>query len=275
MSGTESERYGRILRLEVEELRLKGIRPEPEFLIHLDGSPLCVSAGDCVLVEAESGLGKTTLLDALALRRKPERSAKFHFWPPDADKQDLWDEWNRRELLFNRLRRKRQSIQAIRNKHIAYLGERSRLVSFLTLEKNVRLGITRSTTVTREDIDSLTGSLELTKELLRKRPGELNRNHRQAGLVARTLVSKPTLILVDNPTAGVNRKTKDLIWKTLLNQVDSGSALVAVAQKGELDKALGRALPSSGSRHHIKRLHVYKLDDQSVHFRISNSENQQ
>jgi ABC-type lipoprotein export system ATPase subunit len=180
---------------------------------------LKVGPNSCVWIEPDSGSVAKILLAVLALRKKPHEARNFVFVDDQNNSHDLhiyWQDDNGKK-----------QIRSIRDRYIGYLSERSRLLSCLTIEENIRLEVTREDRLFEELVEKL-----FLKPYLRKMPHKVPASQRRAALVARTLMSRPALAIMDNPTAGVPVDLHAGIWTALFSQLPS-TGLVVVAPKPE------------------------------------------
>lgn len=171
-----------------------------------------VSAGEIIIVTGPSGSGKTTMLTLVgALRSAQEGSV-----------QVLGEELvNARPATLEKVRRQ-----------IGFIFQQHNLLGALTALENVELGIRASGRFPRSEhrkrsIDILnTVGLE---ERLHYKPEQLSGGQRQRVAIARALVSEPAMVLADEPTASLDKKSgRDVVdrMKTLAREYDTTILLV-------------------------------------------------
>ena len=168
----------------------ESLRKQTLFDINLD-----LSAGEIVLLTGPSGSGKTTLLTLLGgLRSVQEGSLKIlNQEVKDASKQQLTN-----------LR-----------KQIGYIFQAHNLLAFLTARQNVRMSLELHENVPEKELEAKVNAILESVGLADRSeyyPENLSGGQKQRVAIARALVSHPKLVLADEPTAALDKKSgRDIV----------------------------------------------------------------
>jgi lipoprotein-releasing system ATP-binding protein len=187
---------------------------------------LSLAPGDMVAVVGASGVGKSTFLQILGTLDLPT-SGTIRF-----DGEDLTQMGAARLADF-------------RNRRIGFVFQFHHLLPEFTAEENVMMPalIQRlpRATARRRAIDIL-GRVGLSKRLTHK-PSELSGGEQQRVALARAMVLEPALLLADEPTGNLDRKTGEDIHTLFLelNQ-ERGSTLLVVTHNPDLAAMMPRCL---------------------------------
>src|SRR5512145_2301551 len=186
MSG-RSERMAIVSVKDVSKIYTLGKTEVPA----LRGVSLDVEAGEFLSIAGPSGSGKTTLLNLVGCVDTPTQGAVV------VDGQDT-AKLSERALTDLRLQR------------IGFIFQSFNLVQVLSVFQNVEFPLLLQGGLTKQArADRVLGLLDAVgiKEYARHRPSELSGGQRQRVAVARALVSKPKLVLADEPTANLDSVT--------------------------------------------------------------------
>jgi putative ABC transport system ATP-binding protein len=179
-------------------LEFKNVRKDyrlGETVVHaLRGVDLSIGKGEFIAVLGASGSGKTTLLNLAGAIDDP------------TDGEVVIDGRDISRLTDNRK-------AELRNGTIGYIFQTFNLVSVLTALENVMLSLQirggRMSTIREEAADRL-DEVGLA-DYMHHRPDKLSGGQRQRVAIARALVTRPMLILADEPTANLDHETAQSI----------------------------------------------------------------
>ncbi|HXN91529.1 MAG TPA: ABC transporter ATP-binding protein [Candidatus Sulfotelmatobacter sp.] len=167
----------------------KHYRRGSETIRALDGVTLDIAPGEFVAVVGRSGSGKTTMLDLLGLLLKPTSGALFI---DDVETTKL----NDRDRAHMRARK------------VGFVFQEYNLLSGLNVLENVTLPLR----YVKERNDGRTRAVDLIERVglsdrIKHRPTELSGGQMQRAAIARSMVNRPSLILLDEPTGAVDTET--------------------------------------------------------------------
>jgi simple sugar transport system ATP-binding protein len=221
----EDREAGDVL-LEVEDLRCLNNRKLPV----LKGCSFSVKAGEIFAIAGVDGNGQTELVEVLTGLRKPE-SGKIRFAGKD---------------LY------RSTTRHIINEGVSHIPEdrqKRGLVMSHTLAENSVLGNHNKVPFSKHGIMDYPKiheySLKLIEEFDVRTPNEnvtasaLSGGNQQKLIVARELMRDPMLLIASQPTRGVDVGAIEFIHKRLVEQRDSGKAVLLVSL--ELDEVMALA----------------------------------
>ena len=149
-----------------------------------------IRAGEIVIMTGPSGSGKTTLLTLMGgLRSAQAGSLKIL-------KQEICNASKRQLTTLRR--------------QIGYIFQAHNLMTFLTAKENVRMSLELHQELLDEDLDAKAIAI-LEKVGLGNRvdyyPESLSGGQKQRVAIARALVSNPKIVLADEPTAALDKKS--------------------------------------------------------------------
>ena len=191
---------------------VKEYRRGSESVRVLDGLTLEIEQGDFVALMGPSGSGKSTLLNLIGGIDRPTSG----------------------ELEVDGLRVDRLSDDSLarwRADHVGFVFQMYNLLPVLTAERNVELPLLLKDMSRQERMARVTAALGLVglSHRAKHRPRELSGGQEQRVGIARAIVTDPTLLLCDEPTGDLDRKSGDEILNLLsaLNQ-EQGKTIIMV-----------------------------------------------
>ena len=193
-------------------------------LNHLD---ISINSGERIAIVGTSGSGKSTLLHILGGLDVPTSG---EVWLHGQRINDL-NETQRGEL---------------RNQHLGFIYQFHHLLAEFTAIENVAMPLLMRKAVpiavARQQSIELLEKVGLGHRLTH-RPGELSGGERQRVAIARALVTKPSLILADEPTGNLDYANAQAVFEILSElQKDFNTALLMVTHDRQLAQLADKQL---------------------------------
>ncbi|HEY9249981.1 MAG TPA: urea ABC transporter ATP-binding subunit UrtE [Rariglobus sp.] len=194
-----------LLRVEQVETDIGGSRI-------LRGVNLDVRSGELVALMGRNGVGKTTTLRSITGMRSIRAGTitldgkRIDKLPPDA--------------------RARAGI--------GYVPQGRDIFPHLTIEENLRVGLVvhgRKGTEARDALDRVFTLFPVLKEMLSRKGGVLSGGQQQQLAIGRALLTKPKLLILDEPTEGIQPSIIDQIGDTLKVLKSDGTLAILLVEQ--------------------------------------------
>ena len=113
---------------------------------------------------------------------------------------------------------------------MAFVPQTSNVFTGMTVEENLEMGAYLRRDDIQETMEQVYGLFPILKEKRRQNAGELSGGQRQQVAVGRALMTKPTVLMLDEPTAGVSPIVMDELFDRILEIRNTGIAILMVEQ---------------------------------------------
>jgi len=176
-----------------------------------------INKGELVSLSGPSGSGKSTLLHLIALLDKPSSGnvyyKKKNFTQSNDEEKDL-----------------------VRKNGISIIYQQNNLLTDFTAIENVAIPLVNNNNSWKNSLKKAANMLALVNlsKRLNHFPSELSGGEQQRVAVARALITEPDLILADEPTGSLDRKTANEIFSIFLKIKSKKRAILYATHNREL-----------------------------------------
>jgi putative ABC transport system ATP-binding protein len=201
----------------------RSYRVGPTTVEALRGVTLTVEAGERVAIMGASGSGKTTLVHILALLDAPTSGSYILGGRNVAGLAD-------------------DELAEMRNREIGLVFQTFNLLPFRSCLENVALPlIYRGRTREQARAGALAALARVgMAERAASRAGTLSGGQQQRVAIARAMAGEPPLLIADEPTGALDRRTGQEVLDVLLRLNEAGTTLVVVTHDREVAARCGR-----------------------------------
>ena len=183
----------------------------------LKGIDLHIKEGEFVSIMGSSGSGKSTLLNIVGL----------------LDGHDEGNYYLNGQLIRD-LNEKKAAI--LRNKFLGFVFQSFNLISYKTALENVALPLYYKGMARKERLKVALDYLDKVglKDWANHLPNELSGGQKQRVAIARALVTKPKVVLADEPTGALDSITSDSVMDLLKDINDEGMTVFVITHEEEV-----------------------------------------
>jgi putative ABC transport system ATP-binding protein len=199
--------------LEINNITKK-YRKDGNIFTALDGVTLQIEKGDFIAIIGPSGSGKSTLLNTVG--------GLIH---PDSG-----------QVLFNGndiYLMKRRESDLYRRKNIGFVFQQFHLLPYLTVFENIKMVCAGSAETS--GIESYLEKCSLLP-LKNKYPGELSVGEKQRTAFIRAIITKPDILLADEPTGNLDPENSSILMSLIKNFQREGGTVLLVSHDPESPK---------------------------------------
>jgi putative ABC transport system ATP-binding protein len=189
----------------------------------LRGVSLIVERGDYVAIMGASGSGKSTMMNIIGCLDVP---SKGHYWLDGVNVRNL-DE---------------QDLSRIRNRKIGFVFQSFNLLPRMSALANVELPLVYAGVRPKDRRSRAIAALQRVGlgERLDHQPNELSGGQQQRVAVARAIVTRPSLVLADEPTGNLDTVDSSEVLDVISGIHADGGTIVLITHEPEVAQRASR-----------------------------------
>ncbi len=192
-------------------LSVRDVTTAYQGLVAISNVSIDVEKGEIVCVAGANGAGKSTLLKSIAGAERPRAGS----------------------ITFDGSRIDGLAQHLITARGIAYVPENRRLFPRLSVRDNLRLGsyLYRGESNREEPLEFVFKLFPRLSERLEQRAETLSGGEQQMLAIGRALMTRPRLLMLDEPSQGIMPKLVDEIFQSVKRIRDAGMTVLIVEQR--------------------------------------------
>ena len=177
----------------------------------LHGCSVAIDKNEIVVIVGPNGAGKSTAMKAM-LGMLKIKSGSVSFMGNDITKL---------------------STQLRINQGLSFVPQTNNVFTELTVRENLEIGAYIRKDDFEETIDQIYDLFPVLKDKQSQLAGELSGGQRQQVAVGRALMTKPSVLMLDEPTAGVSPIVMDELFERIIEIKKTGMAILIVEQNAK------------------------------------------
>ena len=177
----------------------------------LQGVDLVVNKGEIVSIIGPNGAGKSTLLKAI-MGLINISAGRFY---------------------INGIEKTNIPTHKIVKEGIGYVPQVANVFPSLTIEENLEIGLWTVGNEKKQKLAEIFDNFEILKSRKKDKAGNLSGGQRQILALARALITSPTILLLDEPSAGLSPVAINEVFNSIKSINDSGVSMLLVEQNAK------------------------------------------
>ena len=196
-----------------------------EVMTVLKGIDLTIDRGEYLSVLGPSGSGKSTLMNIIGCLDQPTSGEYILHGQRVGDLDE-------------------QELARIRSREVGFIFQNSQMLSLLDAQKNVELPLIYAGVRPKERRERAEEMLERVGLADRRhhRPNQLSGGQQQRVAIARALVTRPSLLLADEPTGALDQKMGRQIMELFQKISDEGHTIIMITHDLNIAKQARRVV---------------------------------
>ncbi|MBX3321688.1 MAG: ABC transporter ATP-binding protein [Phycisphaeraceae bacterium] len=191
----------------------------------LRGLDIVIGSGEYVAIMGSSGSGKSTLMNILGCLDRPSEGTYLLDGVPASELSD-------------------EDLSRFRGVKIGFVFQAFNLIPQLTVEENVSVPLFYQDVPKRERLARAIESLDAVGlgDRLGHKPRELSGGQQQRVAIARALVTRPVVLMADEPTGNLDSKTGEAILQLFERLHDEGMTILMVTHDDDVAERCKRVI---------------------------------
>lgn len=191
----------------------------------LKGVELVIGKGEYVAIMGSSGSGKSTLMNVLGCLDRPTSG---HYFLDGRDVGSMDD----------------ATLSDYRGRKIGFIFQAFNLIPELTIDENVAVPLFYQKVAKRDRLDRAREVLTMVGlgDRLDHRPRELSGGQQQRVAIARALVTRPVVLMADEPTGNLDSATGRAILNVFDRLNDEGMTIIMVTHDPAVSRRCKRVV---------------------------------
>jgi len=202
------------------------LKPDGSVLVNaLGGVDLDIPNGQSLAIMGASGSGKSTLMNILGCLDQPTSGT----YTLDGNETAKMDD---------------ETLSKIRGQQIGFVFQSFNLIPQLSIEENIEVPLYYQRVPPNERRGRTLEMLDLVglSNRIGHKPGELSGGQQQRAAIARALVTKPSILLADEPTGNLDSQTGNDVLKLFDLLHDEGLTTILVTHDEEVGNRCQRVI---------------------------------
>ncbi|WP_072263503.1 ABC transporter ATP-binding protein [Candidatus Kryptobacter tengchongensis] len=195
-------------------LKVQNLTVYYDSVLALDNISLSVYEGEIVAMIGPNGAGKSTALKAICGSVKPTLG----------------------EILFQGENITGSQPYQLAKKGLCLIPEGRRIFTSMTVLENLEIGafIREDKKTIQEDIEKIFTLFPVLKQRYKQRAGTLSSGEQQMLAIARALMLKPKLLLLDEPSLGLSPNYVEIVFEKIKEINENGTSILLVEQNARM-----------------------------------------